>query len=100
MQVLVEDYLGRHDEELAQIEAERRPGRPPSGRETGLKQRQANEQGEYVSGFWIPDLEDMENLQKLKDWDGKWSSLATLIFVRVTKDCKKKPSSFPPKGMS
>lgn len=100
IQVLVEDYLGRLDEELAQIEAERRPGRPPSGREINLKQHQATEQGEYTSGFWIPDMESLEILQKLKDWDGKWSSLATMKFVRISKEGKIKPSAFPPKGQS
>jgi translation machinery-associated protein 16 len=99
MQSLIEDYLGRDDEELAKLKAERRPGRPPSTRETLLQQNQAAEQGEYVSGFWIPDLEE-ENLKKLKVWPGKWGSLSTLRFVRITKDGKRLESSFPPKGLS
>ncbi|KAF2278482.1 uncharacterized protein EI97DRAFT_456872 [Westerdykella ornata] len=99
MQKLIEDFLGRDDEELAKLKAERRPGRPPSTRETQLEQKQAMEQGEYTSGFWMPEL-DKENLKKLKLWSGKWESLPTLRFVRVTKDGRKLESSFPPKGLS
>ena len=97
---MVEDYLGREDEELAKLKAERRPGRPPSNREALLKQAQTVEQGEYTSGFWVPDLEDMDNLGRLKDWGGQWSALATIKFVRVSRDGTKKDSSFPPKGLS
>jgi translation machinery-associated protein 16 len=100
IQAMIEDYLGRDDEELAKLKAERRPGRPANTRETLLKQHQQVEQGEYTSGFWIPDLEDMENLKKLKEWGGQWSGLATIRPVRITRDGVKKESSFPPKGMS
>jgi translation machinery-associated protein 16 len=100
IQAMIEDFLGRDDEELATLQAGRRAGRPPTTRETLLKQNQIMEQGEYASGFWVPDLEDSEILQKLKTWDGKWSSLATLKFARIAKDGNRKESSFPPKGLS
>ncbi|KAH7095181.1 translation machinery-associated protein 16 [Paraphoma chrysanthemicola] len=100
IQAMIEDYLGRDDEEVLKLKAERRPGRPASTRQTLLEQNQATEQGEYASGFWVPDLEDGENLKKLKDWNGQWSGLATLKFARISKEGVKKESSFPPKGMS
>ncbi|KAF1977189.1 hypothetical protein BU23DRAFT_501006 [Bimuria novae-zelandiae CBS 107.79] len=100
IQAMIEDFLGRDDEELANLKAQRRAGRPPSTRETLLKQNQAMEQGEYASGFWVPDLENADNLQKLKDWNGQWSGLATLQFARISKDGFKRESSFPPKGLS
>jgi translation machinery-associated protein 16 len=100
IQAMIEDYLGRDDEELLKLKAERRPGRPASTRQTLLEQNQATEQGEYASGFWVPDLEDAENLKKLKEWPGKWSGLATLKFARISKEGVKKESSFPPKGLS
>lgn len=99
IQLLIEDYLGRDDEELSQLKAQRRPGRPPSTRETLLEHNRATEQAEYVSGFWIPEL-DEENLKRLKLWDGKWASLNTIRFSRITKDGRKLESSFPPKGLS
>lgn len=100
IQAMIDDFLGRDDEELATLKAERRPGRPPSTRETLLKQNQAVEQGEYASGFWVPELEDAENLKMLKAWNGQWSGLPTLKFARISKDGVKRESSFPPKGLS
>jgi translation machinery-associated protein 16 len=100
MQGLIEDYLGRDDEELATLKAERRAGRPPSTRETLLSQNREIEQRDYISGFWLPDLEDMDNLKKLKEWNGQWANLNIIKFVRVTKDGSKRESSFPPKGLS
>ncbi|KAF1843621.1 uncharacterized protein K460DRAFT_148421 [Cucurbitaria berberidis CBS 394.84] len=100
LQAMIEDYLGRDDEELAKLKADRRPGRPPMTRQTLLEQNQAVEQGEYASGFWVPDLEDAENLRKLKEWSGQWANLATLKFARISKEGLKRESSFPPKGMS
>jgi translation machinery-associated protein 16 len=97
---MIEDYLGRDDEEVAKLRAERRPGRPPATRQTLLEQHQATEQGEYASGFWVPDLEDEANLEKLKAWNGEWANLAILKFARITKAGGKKGSSFPPKGLS
>ncbi len=97
---MIEDYLGRDDEELAKLKAERRAGRPPSTRQTLLEQARATEQNEYAAGFWVPDLEDEANLQKLKQWDGKWAALATLKFARISNEGFKRTSSFPPKGQS
>jgi translation machinery-associated protein 16 len=100
IQAMIEDYLGRDDEELAKLKAERRAGRPPSTRQTLLEQHQATERDEYAAGFWVPDLEDVANLVRLKEWTGKWAGLATLKFARISKDGFKRDSSFPPKGMS
>jgi translation machinery-associated protein 16 len=97
---MIEDYLGRDDEELAKLKAERRPGRPPSTRQNLLEINQKTEQDEYASGFWVPDLEDVINLRKLKEWNGQWAQLATLKFARISKGGFRKESSFPPKGMS
>ena len=100
IQVLIEKYIQRDDEELEALKAERRPGRPPSNREVLLKQKQAAEVGEYTSGFWVPALEDAKNIEALKEWDGRWTNLNTLNFIRVAKDGTRKESSFPPKGLS
>jgi translation machinery-associated protein 16 len=97
---MIEDYLGRDDEELAKLKAERRAGRPPATRQTLLELQRSTEQDEYAAGFWVPDIEDVINLRKLKEWNGQWAQLATLKFARISKEGFKKESSFPPKGMS
>jgi translation machinery-associated protein 16 len=100
IQAMIEDYLGRDDEEVLKLKAERRAGRPANTRQTLLEQNLATEQGEYASGFWVPDLENLENLKKLKEWNGQWAGLATLKFARISREGVKKESSFPPKGLS
>ncbi|KXT09434.1 hypothetical protein AC579_2518 [Pseudocercospora musae] len=84
-QTLIEQFLARHDEEVAALKAERRPGRPASTRQTLLEQQIKTEHAEYESGFWVPNMQDEEALQKLDVWNGSWLALAPLRFVRVDK---------------
>lgn len=93
-------YLNRDNEELLQLKAERRPGRPSSTKEDLLRQRVEVEEREYSAGYWIPDMGDEKNLAALKGWSGEWENLNILKFIRVTKGGKKAESSFPPKGKS
>ena len=117
--LILSSYIDRDNDELGRLKSERRPGRPPSNREDLLKQRYARspstphylgtdallariatEQGEYSSGFWIPDLSDESNLEKLRVWNEEWSSLGQISFIRIHKDGRALPSSFPPKSLS
>ncbi|MCJ1310000.1 hypothetical protein MMC25_003661 [Agyrium rufum] len=97
---LVKALISRDEETLTSIQAERRPGRPPSSREANLKQRIDSENRELDSGFWIPDLLDEKNLKGFQDWDGKWDALNVLKFVRVGRAATIQESRFPPKGLS
>jgi len=98
MHELVKQYLARDDDLLEDLKKERRPGRPPSTRQTLLEQLRQNEEGEYVSGFWMPDLRDAENVQKLSRWNGEWAALGPLDFVRLKKEGGVEHSGFPPRG--
>lgn len=97
---LIEQFLARHDEEMVQLKAERRAGRPASTRQNLLEQQIRHEHAEYESGFWIPNLEDVDTLQKLDSWDGRWLSLGQMKFVRAHKTGVVKESKFPPSGAS
>jgi translation machinery-associated protein 16 len=100
VQELVQEYLGRDDEELAQLRQSRRQGRPTTSREDLLKQQHDVEEKEYESGYWIPDLTDEVNLRALREWRGDWVGLNTVRFVRITKAGEQKESQFPPTGKS
>ncbi|KAI4175826.1 MAG: hypothetical protein LQ343_001439 [Gyalolechia ehrenbergii] len=100
MQSLIETYISRHSAELSALQSSRRPARSTSTREDTLNQRVDAEAKEYVSGFWLPDMEDSDTLRKLRGWNGEWTSLNTLDFIRIAKDGTRHPSSFPPKGKS
>lgn len=93
-------YIQRDGEELGRLESERRPGRPSSTREDLLKRRVDTENREYEAGFWIPDMEDADNVAQLERWTGEWTSLNTLKYIRFTRDGRKRASAFPPKAQS
>lgn len=100
MQGAISEYISRHNSELNILTSERRPGRPPSNREDQLKELLQKEEREYDTGFWMPDLLDETNVEKLDAWNGEWTSLAQMGFVRVLRDGTVRKSSFPPKGQS
>ena len=92
--------MKRDDDELLELQANRRPGRPTSTREDRLRQRIEAEESEYNTGFWVPDMRDAESKTSLRQWSGDWSSLSSLRFIRMTKKGEIRISSFPPKGLS
>ena len=93
-------YLTRHDQEVAELKSQRRPGRPSSTREDLLQQSVKTEYREYDGGLWIPDMQDEGNLRLLREWNGEWTAMNTFKYVRLSKDGTIKDSSFPPKGLS
>lgn len=100
IQQLVADFISREEEELAQLKAAQRPGRPRSKAEEVIQNRIDIEMGQFKAGFWTPDARDAESLEKLQRWGGNWGGLNTLKFVRVVKDVEIKDSTFPPKSLS
>ncbi|KAH8426845.1 translation machinery-associated protein 16 [Aspergillus melleus] len=93
-------YINRSVPEIEQLQSERRKGRPPSKREEALLQRTDVEDKEFKTGFWMPDISQQDVIKKLASWNGDWSGLSTMKFIRLTKDGEKQSSAFPPKGMS
>lgn len=100
IQAAVQEYLGRDAEELEQLKAERRAGRPPTTRQTLLEQQREVERQEYESGFWLPNMQDGETLVKLDAWNGDWLGLGVMRFMRVDAKGGVKESQFPPRGAS
>lgn len=109
-------FVHQHDEEMNKLKKERRPGRPASTREDILKVKIAADEKEYRDGFcWyllpnllalslqlidLPDLMDADNVVYLDRWDGVWSYLSTLKWVRIQSDGTIHPTKFPPKGQA
>lgn len=93
-------YIDRDTEEIQQLQSERRKGRPPSKREEALKERVQVEDREYTAGLWMPDLSDQYALTGMRTWNGHWSGLSAIKFIRLRKDGEKLESTFPPKSMS
>lgn len=100
IQSQIQTFVDRNDEEVSQLKSERRAGRPASTRQVILEQHVDAERKEYESGFWLPNLQDEETLIKLEAWNGDWSSLANLRYLRINAAGDVKESSFPPRGAS
>lgn len=98
IQKLIKRFLEQHAEELSQLKKERRPGRPSSAREDLMRLKVAAGEKEYKDGFYMPDLTDENNIVFLNKWEGSWSYLSTLKWVRVSCSGKVQTSRFPPKG--
>lgn len=98
IQELIKTFVHQHDEELNEVKKARRPGRPASAKEDLLKVKIDKLQKEYQNGFLIPVLDTEENVKLLGRWEGSWSYLTTLKWVRVSSAGHVQPSSFPPRG--
>ncbi|KAI9052415.1 hypothetical protein LZ554_003761 [Drepanopeziza brunnea f. sp. 'monogermtubi'] len=97
---LIQAFVHSYDEEFNQLKKERRPGRPASTREDLLRIKIAADEKEYEGGFYMPDLTDENNVTFLDRWEGSWSYLSTLKWVRVSSSGLVQATKFPPKGES
>ena len=78
-----ESYLALNQERLAQLQAERRPGRPPSQKEVQLQDLVAREKEEYRTGMEVPDLLNETNVRLLRNWQGNPQELPLFRIVRI-----------------
>ncbi|ROW00284.1 hypothetical protein VSDG_03492 [Cytospora chrysosperma] len=98
IQSLINEYVHQYDEEMEILKKARRPGRPASVKEDMLKMKIAGLVKEQLNGFYVPDISKQANIDLLDRWEGAWSFLGSMSYVRVSKDGTIKPSSFPPSG--
>ncbi|ORY58864.1 translation machinery-associated protein 16 [Pseudomassariella vexata] len=98
VQELIKAYVHQYDEEMSELKKARRPGRPSSTKEDLLKMKIERLSKEHENGFLVPDLTTEDNTKLLDRWEGSWSYLTGMQWVRVANGGHVKPSSFPPKG--
>ncbi|KAH7369813.1 translation machinery-associated protein 16 [Rhexocercosporidium sp. MPI-PUGE-AT-0058] len=97
VQNLIKSFVHQNDEEFNELKKDRRPGRPASTREDLLRIKIATDEKEYENGFY---LTDENNVIFLDRWEGSWSYLSTLKWVRISSSGVIQESKFPPKGES
>lgn len=97
MRVEVEQFIARGEVKIAVLEGERRQGRPMGREEERVRTRKEEEEREFETGFWVPDLRDEENLRRLREWKGDWVGLNVVRFARVRRDGEIVVSSWPPR---
>ncbi|KAF5650513.1 TMA16-like protein [Fusarium tjaetaba] len=94
----IPSFVHQYDEEYNEAKKARRPGRPASVKEDILKAKINILEEEYKSGFVIPDLLDNVNVNALHLWEGSWSYLTQLKWVKVNSEGQVRPTSFPSGG--
>ncbi|KAL1891173.1 translation machinery-associated protein 16 [Sporothrix stenoceras] len=92
----VKSFVHQHDEEMDELKRARRPGRPASTREDALKVKIASLEKEFQNGFLVPDLTSKDNVSALERWEGSWSQLNSLSWVRITEAGAVRSATFPP----
>jgi translation machinery-associated protein 16 len=111
-------YIAFTEEEHAEARKERRPGRPSSAKEDLLKMRLDALKKEHEQGFGkfitvrpmmrimdtneptaLPDVLTKDGVAALLLWEGNWSYLSSLPWIRVTAAGEHRPSEFPTKGI-
>ncbi|PHH86091.1 hypothetical protein CDD83_10775 [Cordyceps sp. RAO-2017] len=100
IQSMIHTFIHRHDEEYDGLKKSRRAGRPPSTREDLLKMKMSALETEYEKGFALPDVMDHDNVKLLEDWEGSWSKLTTLQWIKVTSTGSVRKADFPSKGIN
>lgn len=81
---VADSFLTRHNDELQELKADRRPGRPPHKREIELKEIIAKELQEYNEGLELPDLTNATNVKLLREWQGDPQALPLFRMVRIS----------------
>ncbi|KAI9340776.1 hypothetical protein DFJ73DRAFT_549993 [Zopfochytrium polystomum] len=88
---LVQDYISRNDEDIATLEAQRRPGRPKDGKLVMLEMIRAKDQQEYNSGMMIPDITRAFNVKMLRSWEGDYNGISRIRMMEVRADRRPPP---------
>ncbi|KAK4124600.1 hypothetical protein N657DRAFT_633644 [Parathielavia appendiculata] len=99
IQAKINEFVHQHDEEYEEVKKSRRPGRPASTKEDLLRMKISALEKEQRDGFYLPDLTTEANVQLLSRFEGSWSYLTNLAWVKVSAAGHVKPSSFPPQGL-
>ncbi|KAH6990493.1 translation machinery-associated protein 16 [Ilyonectria sp. MPI-CAGE-AT-0026] len=95
VQRMIHSFVHQYDEEYLNIKKNRRPGRPASMREDLLRDTKSTLDTEYKNGFLMPDLLTIESVNALHLWEGSWSYLPQLKWVKVTIEGEVRPATFP-----
>ncbi|KFA62036.1 hypothetical protein S40285_02110 [Stachybotrys chlorohalonatus IBT 40285] len=100
IQELISSFILQYVEEYSELKKSRHSNRPASAREDLLKLKVSALETEYKQGFVIPDLTTAESAAQLERWEGSWSYLTTLSWIKVTKGGQSRASELPSKGIN
>lgn len=74
---MVSVYIHRNDDEIAEMEAERRPGRPMTNKHQIMLEKRKHDLHLFDTGFRVPDLNDEITVQRVRAWNGTSGSVTS-----------------------
>lgn len=77
-------WIEKDDAELAEIDANRRPGRPLSSKHQLMKEKRKHEQQLFETGIRVPDLTKRETVLHLRNWNGTSGAVSGWSFRVIT----------------
>lgn len=85
---ILNKWVTRDDEELAQIDKERRPGRSLTSKQQLLKEKRKHEDQLFDTGMRVPDLTNKDTVYHLRNWNGTSGSVSGWKFTIVLRHLK------------
>ncbi|KAK7681053.1 hypothetical protein QCA50_015890 [Cerrena zonata] len=92
MKDFVESYISKDDEEIKELQDERRPGRPATARQNILEEKRKHDQHIYDTGYKLPDLSDKQTVERLRLWNGTHGGVTIMKYIHIHKDMKDLPT--------
>lgn len=86
MRDFLNEYVCRNDEEIAEIEKQRRPGRPLTSKHQLQLEKRKHDEHIFATGWKTPDLSDEVTVRRLREWNGTSGSVNGWAFTYVTKN--------------
>lgn len=93
MKDFIEEFIGRFDEELKELNAQRRPGRPATSRHQILQEKKKYDEHVYYTGFKIPNISHKETVDRVRLWNGTHGGVTVMKFIHISRDMKELPTT-------
>ncbi|GMM31463.1 Tma16 protein [Martiniozyma asiatica (nom. inval.)] len=82
---LLQTWISRSDEEIENLTAERRPGRPKPKKLEQLEDVRKKENHMYETGMKVPDMRDRNTMMLLNEWKGDHGGLTAMKHILLKK---------------
>lgn len=81
---LVEMHVMRHDDDLEEFRAQRRPGRPMTSKHQILEEKAKHDAHLWETGIKVPNLMDKDTVHALRNWNGTTGGATVFKMVEIS----------------
>lgn len=86
LQNYVAEYLKRFDDEIAEAELLRRPGRALTTKQQLLLEKRKHEKHIFQTGYRVPDITDAQTAERVRAWNGTSGACSAWKFTLITSE--------------